>query len=218
MIWIMSTVDLMEEYSKRDYKKVMKTNYILITSRIIVTKLRENVLNATNLYVNSGMLKGVRFDRDPDSFMVAKEFKSFLLKNPKSLALLCSMVESAILDNEDTVLVCSPEEMSCKYMDGIADTVEDLFGYPICHYPEVKPFDIEKVIKRVIYYNQKLDEATLYFLPDSEKLKRIQQMSKKKLKTKVKKQGYYYSGMTKEEMVEVVFDMYKKGATSNGID
>lgn len=218
MIWYMDTVDLMEKYAKRDYDKVMNTNYILISSRIMTTKLRDNVLNATNLFVNSGMLKGVRFETDPDSFLSVEEFKSFLLKTPKSLALICSMVESAILDNEDTILVCSPNEMRCKYMEVIASTTEELFGYPICKYPEEKPFDIEKVIKRVIYYSKKLNEVSLYLLPESEKLKKIRQMSKKELKMRLKKSGYYFKGMTKEEMVEEVFELYKKGNTFNGID
>ena len=218
MVWYMDTVDLMEKYVKRDYDKVMKTNYILISSRILTTKSRENVLNATNLFVNSGMLKGVRFETDPDSFMSIEEFKSFLLKNPKSLALICDMIESAILDNEDTILVCSPNEMKCKYMEVIANTAEELFGYPICRYPEEKPFDLEKVIKRVIYYDKKLEEVFLYLLPDSEKLKKIQQMTKKELKARLKKEGFYCKGMTKDEMIDEVFDLYKKGTALNGVD
>ena len=218
MIWYADTVDLMEKYSKRDYDKVMKTNYILISSRILTTKLRENVLNATNYFVSSGMLKGVRFETDPDSFMSVEEFKSFLLKNLKSLELLCSIIEATILDNEDTILLCSPNEMKCKYMEVIAATTEELFGYPICRYPEEKPFDLEKVLKRVIYYDKKLDEAFLYVLPDTEKLKRIQKMNKKELKARLKKEGCYFKGMTKEEMIDEVFDLYKKGTTTNGID
>ena len=218
MIWYMDTVDLMQKYSKREYEKVMKTNYILISSRILTTKTRENVLNATNYFVNSGMLKGVRFETDPDSFLSVEEFKSFLLKNPKSLDLICSMVEASILDNEDSILICSPNEMKCKYMEVIASTTEELFGYPICRYPEEKPFDIEKVLKRVIYYDKQLEEAFLHVLPDSEKLKKIQQMDKKELKTRLKKSGYYFKGMTKEEMVDEVFNLFKKGTSSNGID
>ena len=62
MIWYISTKDLMEKYSKRSFKKLERTNYIIMSSCVRITKEHDNLLNVSPLFMNAGLLKGVGFD------------------------------------------------------------------------------------------------------------------------------------------------------------
>ena len=66
MIYYMDTVTLMKKYSKLPIDVIENTNFIIISSRIHITKDRDNVLMASNMFINSGMLKGVGMEADSD--------------------------------------------------------------------------------------------------------------------------------------------------------
>lgn len=206
MIWFTDTVGLMEEYSKRSGKELEKTNFIIVSSRIRITKDRKNVLMASNLFVNSGILKGVGINLDPNSVMAREAFKTYLLKQTKPMALLCAIIECTLLEDSDVLFLCSPKELKCEYFKIMADVMWELFRYPMLQYPKQKEFDKGEVIKRLLYYKKSLKTREFHKMDKADKLRVMDKVSKKKLKSKLKKLGLYSNSLTKEEMIELLLD------------
>lgn len=208
MIWYLTTEELMEKYSKRSVAELEHTNYLIMSSRIRTTVERDNVLNISTLFMNAGLLKGVGFNTESDSILAKEEFKNFLLKNPKGLSLICAMIECSILENEDTVILCTPDELKCDYLKIFAEVVSEIFHYPILQYPMVMKPDIEETIKRLLYYKKSVKEFMMTKASDLDREKMLQKMKKKELKKELKKRGLYSSSMDKEDMIEILNAFY----------
>lgn len=206
MIYYATTKDLMQEYSKLSKHKIDNTNFVVLSNRIRITKDRPNVLSATHLMINGGELRGVGLDVPTDSSLARDQFKFFLLKNPKSLALVVNMIECDIGAGEDSLLLCSPEELKVGYMQTIADVVYDLFHYEIHHYPKEPDFDPEDTIKRVLYYKKQIKKLKFKMMSDGELMRYIQRLPKKKLKKELKRRGENIEGLTRKEMEQLFFD------------
>lgn len=208
MIWCLTTEDLMEKYSKRSVKELEKTNYLIMSSRIRTTIERDNVLNITNLFLNAGLLKGVGFNTESDSNLAKEEFKNFLLKNPKGMSIICAMIECTVVEGEDTVLLCTPNEFKCDYMKTFCEVVYDLFAYPILRYPETAEVDLSDVIKRLLYYNKTIKSFLVTNANETDRTTMISRMSKKELRKALKKRGLYSDIMTKKDMIELLTEFY----------
>lgn len=204
----MTTVDLMEKYSKRSVAELEHTNYLIMSSRIRTTIERDNVLNISTLFMNAGMLKGVGFATESDSILAKEEFKNFLLKSPKGLSIICAMIECSLLENEDTVILCTPDELKCEYLPLFAEVVSEVFTYPILRYPMVLKPDMEECIKRLLYYKKSLKEFMLNNASDLDREKMLTDMKKKDLKKELKKRGLYSPTMEKEDMIEILNAFY----------
>lgn len=203
MIYYISTKDLMKKYSKLPKKAIDDTNFIVLSNRVRITKERQNVLSATHMLINGGQLKGVGMDIHTDSPLARDQFKYFLLKNPKSLSLLVSMIECDIAAGENSVLICSPEELKVGYMEVICDVINELFHYRINQYPEKSEFDPEDTIKRVLYYKKEIKKRKFDMMSDGEKLRYVQKLSKKKLKKALIKQGEDVDGLSRVDMEDI---------------
>lgn len=209
MIWYLTTDDLMKKYVKlQTVEELEKTNYLIMSSRIRITEERENVLNISNLFLNAGMLKGVGFNTESDSILAKEEFKNFLLKNPNALSVICAMIECSILEGEDTVILCSPNELKCEYVQLFTLVIEELFHYPIHRYPDVEEIDLEDVIERILYYKKTLKEFTIKNGTEDQRKKMFANMSKKELKRRLKKRHLYDEDLSKSEMIEELLKCY----------
>ena len=208
MVWYLTTEDLMEKYSKRSVKELEKTNYLIMSSRVRTTIERDNVLNITNLFMNAGLLKGVGFDTESDSVLAKEEFKNFLLKNPKGLSVICAMIECSILEDDDTVIICTPNELKCEYLQVFCEVVEELFQYPILRYPATMEPNLEETIQRLLYYKKTVKKYMMSQASDMDRLKMLEKMKKKDLKKELKKRGLYSSSMEKEDMIEILNAFY----------
>ena len=158
--------------------------------------------------MNAGLLKGIGFETEPDSFLAKEQFKGFLLKNPKSLALLHAIISCALLEDEDTVIICTPKELKCKYMQIFAEVVSEIFQFPILRYPNVVEFNPEEVIKRLLYYDKKIKKYFIINGSEVERSNMLDNMSKKDLKRELKKRGLYQPNMDKGDMVETLCAFY----------
>lgn len=214
MIYIIDTVDLVKKYYKVDYEEIMTTNYIIIGSRVMITKNRKNVHNASNLFINTGMLRGVSFDVEQTSQEAFGQFKDYVLKHPSSLKFLCNIVESLILDGESTLLICSPNEMKIGYMQTIATLMYDLFRIPVCRYPKEELFDLKEVIQRLIIYTEAADRNLLRYVPEDQMIQEIKAMDRKKLKQELKHFNIFSNQETKKEMREDLIEFYKDARKS----
>lgn len=208
MIWYLTTEDLMEKYSKRSVEELEKTNYLIMSSRVRTTIERDNVLNITNLFMNAGLLKGVGFNTESDSVLAKEEFKNFLLKNPKGLSVICAMIECSILEDEDTVIICTPNELKCDYLQIFCEVVSELFHYPILRYPATMELELEEAIQRLLYYKKTVKEYAIAQASDMDRMKMLGNMKKKELKKELKKRGLYSSSMGKEDMIEILNAFY----------
>ena len=208
MVWYISTENLMKKYIKRSLEKIKRTNYIIMSSCVRITKDRPNVLNVSPLFMNAGLLKGVRFDVEPDSITAREQFKSFLLKNPKGLSFICALIEHMLIEGEDSVIICTPNEMKYHYLQVFSEVVEDIFKFPILEYPKKEVYDPGEVIERLLYYR---DSITQYVLQNGNYRDRdriIRNMNKKKLKKILKENGEWDSDMSKKEMITAVIEIY----------
>ena len=210
MIYYMDTNTLMKKYSKLPVDVIEKTNFIIISSRIKVTKNRDNVLVASNMFINSGMLKGVGMELESDPERALQNFKMFLLKEPKPFSLLCASVEAYITAGENTVFLCSPNEMKIGYMRIIADAMQDLFHFPVCEFPEERAFDLEDVIKRVLYYKKEIKKLHIKKMNRAEIRRFIEKLSKKKLMKELKHRKLDYEGLDSGEMRKLLEDHFKE--------
>lgn len=210
MVYYMDTEALMKKYSKEDPEVIKHTNFIIISSRIKVTKDYENVLVASNLFINSGMLKGVGMEGDSDSDLAKEKFKFFLLREPKPLNLICAAVQAYLTANENTVFLCSPNELKVGYMQIIAATIEDLLHFPVCQYPKERAFDLEDVIERLLYYKKEAKRLHLRNLGPGEIRRYISKLSKKKLKKELKKRKQDFDGLDREEMEKLLEQHFRE--------
>ena len=85
MIYIGTTKDLMEEYSKRSQNEIDHSNFVIISSRVRTTRTRDNVILASNIFLNAGILRGTNFMDDPEDPETVRHFKSYILKIQKKL-------------------------------------------------------------------------------------------------------------------------------------
>ena len=156
------------------------------------------------------MLKGIRFTTDPDSEEGIEQFKSFLLKDIRALSILLSVVETDImqLGKEDTVFICSPEEMKLKYMTTLSSAIYQLFGYQMYRYPEEAVYDIEDVIKRILYYRRSIQEHVIRYEP-RKRYGVLNEMERGELKRLAKKHGVYYKGMRRQEIIDAIMSEYE---------
>lgn len=210
MVYYMDTNTLMKKYSKLPVEVIDKTNFIIISSRIKVTKNRDNVLVASNLFINSGVLKGVGMEMDSNPELALQNFKGFLLKEPKPLSLLCGTIESYLVADENTVFLCSPKEMNCGYMKMIAEAMEDLFHFPVCKYPEEQAFDLEDVLTRVLYYKKEIEKLRIKKMSRVEIRRYIDKLTKKKLKKELKRRKLDYEGLDYEERKALLEERFKE--------
>lgn len=209
MIWYISTKDLMEKYSKRSFKKLERTNYIIMSSCVRITKEHDNVLNVSPLFMNAGLLKGVGFDIEPDSITAKEQFKSYLLKNPKGLSILCALIECTLLEDEDSVIICSPKEMKYGYIQTFSEVVSQIFSFPILKYPNETSYNPEEVIRRLLYYRDAITKFVISKGTKSERTKLIAKMNKKELKKELKLRNLYSSTMSTGEMRDILSEFYR---------
>jgi hypothetical protein len=207
----MDTNSLMKKYAKSPMTEIENTNFIIISSRIHLTKDRDNVLVATNLFISAGMLKGVGYEIETDSYLARQNFKSFLLREPKPLTLICSMIECFLTAGENSVLLCSPNELKTGYMQVITEVIEDLFHFPIRKYPNEEPFDFKDVAERVLYYKEQVSKLRLLKMRPTELRKYVNKLSKKELKKELKKRYLPYKDMDIEEMRHLLEENFTEG-------
>ena len=210
MIYYMDTVTLMKKYSKLPIDVIENTNFIIISSRIHITKDRDNVLMASNMFINSGMLKGVGMESDSDPEKARFNFKMFLLSEPKPMNLICSAIEAFITANENTVCLCRPNELKVGYMEIIADVIEDIYHFPVRKFPEECEFDMKDVIERLLYYKKEIKKLHIQKMTMPDIRRYVKKLSKKKLKKELKHRKLDYEGLDIDDMRKLLEENFKE--------
>ena len=212
MIYYSTTKDMMKLYTSLPLDVVEKTNFVILSSKIRVTKDRDNVILASNLFINAGKLKGVGYELEPDSPLINERFRNFLLEHPKALRLITGILENELTTDETTILLCTPMELDCNYMQKFAEVVNEMFSYKINRYPQEAEYDLEDLLKRLIYYNKQLKRNRFRFMSEGERLIYVQKLSKKALKKLLKKYGEDPDGLDRKDMEHILLSAMKDDA------
>lgn len=205
MIYWITTKDLMERYLQREgAEAVNNTNFLIFSPRIQCTIPHERLLNVYGVFLSLGVLKGVGLTDEPDSLGAHEGFKNFLLRSPKVIEFIITIIKSDLTSLETTLFVIAPEEVEDGNITTFCDVIEDLFHYRINMYPKPAGGPFGDCMKCVNYYETETDKALIKGLPTARKLAVLETKSKKQIRRMIVDSGLYYKGMPKEEMIELI--------------
>lgn len=168
-------------------KKILKAQYVIVSSRIRKTGVDSNVVSMSKLFPNPVLLSDYRLDLDPSFFRT--EYERQLDKQKHLLALL---VSSAMDLGEPIIFLCTPKEWNMGYMKILAEYVGREFHYPVINYKKYKkhPWNVDPPDINLV---SSLCESTIR--------KKQKDIRKKKLKTPEGRRDLV-NGMSKSEMIE----------------
>lgn len=208
-IYFMTTKDLMEKYAEQDIDEVIRTDYLIFSSKIQCTIPRRNVINIYNHFLALNVLKGVPVAMDPKCEEAKDAFKRELLKHPKSVSILISILKSGLKGENNIVFLVTPKELKSGNIETFCKAVIDLFHYEILRYPEIGRIDPEECLKRLIYYEKEVEWMELRRLPGELRKEALMKKDKKRLKEMLKEKDAFESGLSKEELVEHVMEVLR---------
>lgn len=197
-------------YINEDPKKVLDTQYVLVSSMIRKSGRYENqVVNAaTALYPSERLIIDYSDYTDPD---YCNQYMEQLKRDAKPF--LASLI-SYVLDNDATVVfLCSEKEWKRRYLKLIRKFVKEEFGFHIYDYKKVKSgkektveIDESAVYDRCQHILKKAQKEQKERMLSSNKgrEKYFKELSKSDLKKELKKRGVYIEGMDKSEMIETL--------------
>lgn len=211
MIFWLTTKDLMERYGTSESNDTIEnTNFLLLSPKIQNTSSRENVLNVSNVFVSLGALKGVGILDDPNSPEAFQGFRNFLLRSPKTLSFLATIIHTDLINTfntpkkENTLFIITPDEKRDPMIQTFVDVIEDLFHYKINHYPNKSDCDVAEALTIAEYYLQETTRGQLRSLSESSRRAVLESYSKKQIKRMVVDSGKFYKGMPKDEMIDLI--------------
>lgn len=184
------------------YQDILKSQYVLVSTRISSSGEYENIVQARNmLYPNPEVC----------STMDSNSFKnSYFNQLESNKAFFATLIKGSIEEKYNIIFMNTyKEEKNMKFLEYLSEFIFIHFGYPCYNY---KYYSLGMI--SLIKYNKKdvlkicneyLKEAKDNYNNDkNNKLKNFKKMSKKKLRKILQKEGLYMDGMDKEEMLESI--------------
>lgn len=184
------------------YQDILKSQYVLVSTRISSTGEHENIVQARNmLYPNPEVCSTM------DSNSLKNSYFNQLENNK---AFFSTLIKGSIEEKYNIIFMNTyKEEKNMKFLEYLSEFIFIHFGYPCYNY---KYYSLGMI--SLIKYNKKdvlkicneyLKEAKDNYNNDkNNKLKEFKKMSKKKLRKILQKEGLYMDGMDKEEMLESI--------------
>ena len=206
-IYFMNGKTFLEQYITEEPKKVMKTQFVIVSSTIRKTgKYKEQVINASSYLLPSQELF-VDYDNYKTNHKYQNGYKDEILNPAK--AFLATIIKYAIEEQATIVFLCGHRERKYYYLELIQEFVEDEFGIHIYDYKKLKEGKehVRKYYPSLVLQkcNKVLKDAT-----KKEKQKKLstergrkeyfKSLSKKELKKKLKKRQLYFPVISKSEM------------------
>ena len=187
---------------------ILKTQFILVSSRIRKNGKHENVISCNQLLPDKRILADYRNELDPNYFI--KEYRKQLERNKLLLAIL---IKAVLEENFTIVFLCSELEWKLKYMRELAEYVEETFQYPLYDYKKYKegkqaiiPFDSDHVLKTCdkIIETERKEQRRKDMKTPAGRQNIVNNMSKDEMIDELKRMHLYAKGMTKKEMREML--------------
>ena len=209
-IYFMDGNTFITEYINEDPRKVLRTQFVIVSSTIRKTgKYEKQVINAnSSLYPPPELIIDYNnYKRNEDYKMAYREFIQ------ESDPLLATLVKYSIEDDATIVLLCSKKEKKYQYLKLISAYVMENFGYPIYDYRKMKKgkakkqkYDEAYVLSRCdkILKKAKKHKKERMLSTESGRKEYFGKMSKKEMKKKLQKLGLYDKKLTSSEMRELL--------------
>lgn len=208
-MWIMNTKTFATMFAKVEQpKKVLKAQYIIVSTRIRKSGTDGNVVSMSKLFPNPVMMSDYRIDLDPTFF--SREYEAQLDKQKHLLAIL---VSSAMEIGEPIIFLCTPKEWKLGYLKIMAEYVNREFCYPVIDYKKYKkhpwrvnPPDITLVSNFCESVIKKKRKAVRKQKMQTKEGRRelVDAMSKDEMAVELKRLNLYYKDLTKSEMRELL--------------
>lgn len=197
-------------YIKEDPSKVLRTQFVLVSSTIRkMGKYEKQIINAnTTLYPSERLI--LDYDDYKNNTSYHDEYMSQLDDNKPFIA---TLVKYAVEDNETIVFLCGHKESKYAYLKILRKYVMSEFDFPvydykklkegkekIYHYDESKVLSIcKKILKKAAAHQTKVMLST-----ENGRIQYFNSLSKKQLKRECQRRDLYFKGMTKSEMIDML--------------
>lgn len=209
-IYFMDGKTFLTDYIDEDPRKVLRTQFVIVSSTIRKTgKWEAQVINA-----NAQLFPSPELILDYDDYKHNEEYwLQYKEQLKESLPLFATLIKYAIEDDALIVLLCAKKEKCYKFFDVMKVFLEEEFGYRIIDYKKlksgkekIKKIDETEVLEKCYSILKKAKKRKKERQLSSDRLREqyFKEMDKKTLKKKLKKRGLYEEGMSSSDMRELL--------------
>jgi hypothetical protein len=185
---------------------ILNSQYVLDSLKIRSGGTFKNVISATNTLFPSPEV--LMFDIKDSSF---KEYYYEQLEDNK--AFLATIILGSLKEKFNIIFLCSKKEGKLKYHELISDYIYNNFGYPMYDYKDYvlnkyelldyDPKEVEKLCKKCLKETEKSSYLNKIRDDYEEEIKDLKKKPKV-MKKILKDHGYYWKGMSKDDMIEML--------------
>lgn len=216
-MYILNSRTFFETFLKEKPDKILKAQYVIVSSRIRKSKKYDNIISGSNiLYPDQNILSHTyKSSKMSDLCDDDDEFKnSYINQLKESRAFLATLIKGSIEEQYKIIFICSRNEWkNFKYLQILAEFIWDEFGYPVYDYKKIKnrsqtiiAFNTEEVIRHCNKVLKKASDKKIKEMSSTVdgRIKMVKQMSKDEMKEKLKAMHLYTGNMSKSEMIEML--------------
>lgn len=211
-MWFMNSKTFLDVFIREeDPRRVLTTQYVLISSRIKKTGENSNVISLHKLFPDSMILADYRAD-DPDYFK--EEYKKQLRENMVTLA---ALVQTAVENiTMPIVFLCTKKESKIGYLKILAEVIYEEFGYLVVDYIRYKkkkkpkasqvPDSLEEVKQRceeVLIEESEKKKKELLSTPEGRR-RYVKDMDKDELVKELRRYHFCVKNLRKSDMRELL--------------
>lgn len=211
-IFFMHGKTFLKEYIQEDPEKVLRTQFILVSSHIRKSnKYESQVIKASFLYPSTEII----LEYDDEEYKTNQQYISdYFGEIQEHKSFFATLIKYALEENYTIVFLCGYDERKYNFLKMIQMYVDEEFNYHIYDYkkfkngkePVVKYDDINSILMHCnkILKNAKKERRQKLLSNKNTREKFIDEMSKKKMVDELKDRDLYYDGMSKSEMKDML--------------
>jgi hypothetical protein len=208
-MYFMTGKTFLNKYIKEDPSKVMRTQFVVVSSTIRKTgKYKKQVINANNiLFPTQSMI--IDYDDYKHNKNYQDEYFEMLHENK---AFLATLIKYVIEENYTVVFLCGKRESKYYYLQLIKKFMQDEFDFYMYDYKKFKEGKekihtnssytlsmCNKILKKAAKEKKERALST-----EKGRKELFHQMSKKEMKKELKERLLYYEGMSRAEMEDTL--------------
>lgn len=209
-MYFMNGKTFLKEYIKENPRKVLKTQFIIVSSTIRKTgKYEKQVMNYNNF-----MYPSMDLICDYDDYKNDPEYhQGYMNQLDDCKPTFATLIKYVIENNSTIVFLCSYTEKKYYYLNLIQKYVKEEFGFPIYNYKKIKEgkariekYDEDGVVClcNEILKNAAEEQMNKRMSSDVGRKEIISSMTKDEMKKELKKRDLYVKGMEKSEMRDML--------------
>lgn len=215
MIFYMGGKGFLKHYINEKPKKVLRTQYVIVSSSIRKTKRYEEQIIIANKYLYPIIPLITDYDNYDTNLEYQNFYKEYVAEN---FWFLAKVVQCAIKYDFDIVFLTSEKERKYYWFEIISELVLDRLGYPIIDYDDWRKgrvkdeflYDPDEVLRLCKKEEKVAKEENYERIMNNEKLRSqyFAEMPKKRLLQELEKYGIIgFEDASREEIIEAL-EMY----------